>query len=107
MPCVHHGEGGKQNTDHSISELSCLPLLSGQASEQEEPCAQALPDALQALEDAVLSCDADVAVEACSSIQQVLAGSDDYTRKILLVRWYMQLAAACSLGHKSPSSERS
>ena len=77
-------------------------FLSGCASEQEESCAQALPDALQALEDAVLSCDADVAIEACSSIQQVLAGSDDYTRKILLVRWYMQLAAAWSHGHESP-----
>ncbi len=52
----------------------------------------------------MLSCDADVAIEACSNIQQVLAGSDDYTRKILLVRWYMQLAAACSLGHESPPS---
>lgn len=64
--------------------------------------AQVLPDALQALEEAVLSCDADVAVEACSSIQQVLGGSDDYTRKILLVRWYMQLASACSLQYSSP-----
>ncbi|BDA43549.1 hypothetical protein COCOBI_04-5610 [Coccomyxa sp. Obi] len=64
----------------------------------------ALPDGLQALEDAVLSCDADVAIEACSSIQLVLASSDDYTRKILLVRWYMQLATACSLRHESPSS---
>lgn len=71
-------------------------VLSGMVPEQEEPCPQVLPDALQELEDAVLSCDADVAIEACSSIQQVLAGSDDYTRKILLVRWYMQLAAACS-----------
>lgn len=60
-------------------------------------CGQALPDALEALEEAVLSCDADVATEACSSIQQVFAASDDYTRKILLVRWYMQLAAACSM----------
>jgi hypothetical protein len=75
------------------------PLVGMASEEGWGACAQVLPDALQALEDAVLGCDKDVAVEACSSIQQVLAGSDDYTRKILLVRWYMQLAAACSLKH--------
>jgi hypothetical protein len=56
---------------------------------------QVLPDALQSLEKVVTSCEKDVALEACSCIQEVLASSDDYARKILFVRWYTKLASAC------------
>lgn len=58
---------------------------------------QVLPEALEVLEAAVLGlADAEVAARACSCIEEVLAGSDDYTRKTLFVRWYMRMAAMCA-----------
>ena len=38
------------------------------------------------------SCEQGIALEACSCIVDILSSSDDYTRKVLLVRWYMRLA---------------
>ena len=55
-----------------------------------------LPEALEVLEAAVLAVPGGVAVDACSCIEEVLASTDDYTRKTLFVRWYMRLAAACA-----------
>ena len=56
-----------------------------------------LVDALEVLETAVVGLtDADVAARACTCIEEVLAGSDDYTRKTLFVRWYMRMAATCA-----------
>lgn len=55
-----------------------------------------LPEALGVLEAAVLGLPAEAAVDACTCIEEVLASTDDYTRKTLFVRWYMRLAAACA-----------
>lgn len=38
------------------------------------------------------SCEQSIALEACSCIVDILSSSDDYTRQVLLVRWYMGLA---------------
>ncbi len=54
--------------------------------------AQALQDGLLLLEEVVKSCEQGIALEACSCMVDILSGSDDYTRKVLLVRWYMRLA---------------
>ena len=58
--------------------------------------AKVLPEALDLLEAAVRAVPREVAVDACSCIEEVLASTDDYTRKSLFVRWYMRLAAACA-----------
>ena len=58
------------------------------------PAAQALKDGLLLLEEVVQGCDRHKAVQACSSIVEIMSASDDYTRKVRLVRWYMRLAHA-------------
>lgn len=55
---------------------------------------QALEDGPLMLEEVVAACDRTVALQACSCIVEILSGSDDYTRKVILVRWYMRLADA-------------
>jgi hypothetical protein len=57
---------------------------------------QVLVEALNVLEAAVLELPAEAAVDACTCIEEVLASTDDYTRKTVFVRWYMRLAAACA-----------
>ena len=62
---------------------------------------QALEDGLLLLEEVVNACEQHVAFQACSCIVEILSGSDDYTRKVTLVRWYMRLAdlvTRCKVG---------
>jgi len=60
--------------------------------------AQALEDGLLLLEEVVKSCEQGVALQACSCIVEIMYGSDDYTRKVILVRWYMRLADSVTRG---------
>ena len=58
------------------------------------PVLQALKDGLLLLEEVVQGCDRHIVLQACSCIVEILSASDDYTRKVRLVRWYMRLAHA-------------
>ena len=58
------------------------------------PAVQALEDGLLLLEEVVQGCDRHIALQAGSCIVEILSASDDYTRKVRLVRWYMRLAHA-------------
>lgn len=62
---------------------------------------QALEDGLLLLEEVVRVCEQHVALQACSCIVDILSGSDDYTRKVTLVRWYMRLADLVTRGEAS------
>ena len=44
----------------------------------------------------VLAAPPGLALAACDCLAEALAGSDDYARKVPLVRWYQRLAAACA-----------
>ena len=55
--------------------------------------AQVLPDALSAAAAMVLAAPPAHARAACDLFAEALAGSDDYARKGVLVRWYQALAA--------------
>ena len=56
---------------------------------------QVLPDAMSMVEHCLDACPTEVQGELCAVMLPVVAGSNDYTRKIACVRWYQQLAAKC------------
>ena len=65
---------------------------------------QFLPEALEMLQKAVLSCpDPSVQLSACDCVNEVLVTSDDYTRKVNCAQWYQQLAARCTKLHGQAS----
>lgn len=56
---------------------------------------QALPDVMGIAEQCLLSSMPAVRGELCSAMLQILAGSDDYTRKVACAQWYQRVAARC------------
>ncbi len=109
---VPDGAGGTIQLFCSLSSMSAtrmsrmtqglclLTLLKGICRDILKHCmfVQALEDGLLLLEEVVKASEQHIALQACSSIVEILSGSDDYTRKVTLVRWYMRLADMVTRG---------
>ena len=62
---------------------------------QAHVAVQVLPSAMAMAEGCLHACEQEARLELCAAMLQVLAASNDYTRKVACARWYQDLAAGC------------